>query len=402
VSIGKFFKAHLKFFVGVVLLMLAGALAIGGLVYYRHQQFMEPIRAFQALQLALSAGDKIGLAGLADFRSLSGDFVRAALAVYQQPAVNEEQQVEMQDDAQRQTLKVLAGKKPAKSEDAKQRKPFTPVPPVPVDVVAQIAAGLKMEVTPEEPDILRAMGPKLEAALRDVIALLAAGLRRDAPPEEILARLAAEWRDVSAQIAAGLTSETMPGGMQLRSQFTHKGLQAEFPVRLLMERRNGVWVVTRLLNAQELLNRYKEAAAALRAGDIAVRTDENEKIRARMHAHFYEPQCLASVNLLSGKRDAVLVVKVTASNTDTTPMLHVNLLCEVRAGNGKPVLLSRQLNVARRVNGGGSFANTWTVVLDANSEEAVRLLQAGPLSCTVEPKSLGVGGGEILYPRKFE
>jgi hypothetical protein len=274
---------------------------------------------------------------MVDFRALSEDLVLAGIAAYPQAAMNETQKAEMQDKAQRLALKALEAGKDAKPETVLPRKLFEPVPFVPEDVIVQFTAGMKLEKT--------------------------------------------------------------SGGVQIRSQFTHNGLQTNFPLRLLRERRQNGWLVTRLLNAQELVSLYKGATDAVLAADEAKLAEKNEKILSRMRAHFDSPQCLASVNLMGSKQEVMLVVKVTAKNTDTTTLHNVNLLCDVRAGNGTPVY-SRQLNVVQRVYGGGAFSNTWTVVLEADSEEAARLLQAGPLSCTVDPKVMSVGMGEILYPRK--
>ena len=336
-AIQGFFKAHVRIFAGLALVALVGAIAFGIVAFQRYRTGVDT--AFQTLRLALQTGDKLMLATMVDFRALSEDFVRAVVAVHPQAATDEMQQLELQDEAQRQVLKALAGKKSTKAGAAAPRKIFTPVPLVPEDIIAQIAAGLKLEITTD--------------------------------------------------------------GAQLGSKFTHEVLQTDFPLRLRMERRQDAWRVTRLLNAQEVVGLHKAAMDAIRAGDDAAWTAENEKILARMHAHFNAPTCLAAVNLMAGKREAILVVKVTADNTDTTTLHHVNLLCDVRAGNGSSVY-SRQLNTVQRVSGGGSFANTWTVVLEAGSEDAARLLRAGPLSCTVEPKVMSVGVGEVLYPHKTD
>ena len=333
-AIQRFFKAHLKLFAGLALVALAAALAAAAVRFYLYRT--GPDYAFANLRAALVEGDKAGLAAMVDFRALSEDLVLAALTVYPQAAGDETRKAEMQDEAQRLVLKALETGKATKPEVALPRKLFEPVPFAPEDVIAQFAAGMQL---------------------------------------------------------AQSSGET-----QIRSRFTHNGLQTDFPLRLLMERRQDGWRVTRLLNARELVSLYKGATDALLAEDKAKLAEKNEKIMARMHAHFHAPQCLASVNLMSSKQEAMLVVKVTANNTDKATLHNVNLLCDVRAGNGTPIY-SRQLNVAQRVYGGGAFSNIWTVVLDADSEDAARLLQAGPLSCTVEPKVMNVGAGEVLYPR---
>ena len=133
--------------------------------------------------------------------------------------------------------------------------------------------------------------------------------------------------------------------------------------------------------------------------DEAKLVDKNEKIADRMQTHFSSPRCLASAHLLGSKQEAMLVVKVTAQNKDTTTLHNVNLLVDVRAGSGSSVY-TRQLDVVQRVFGGGEFSNTWTIVLEPDSEDAARLLQAGPLSCTATPRVMSVGAGEMLYPRK--
>jgi hypothetical protein len=330
-----FFKAHLKVFAGFVCAALIVSLAAGGILFHRYRT--GPDYAFKNLRAALNEGDKAKLATMIDFRSLSEDLSQAVFAVYPQTVADETRRAEMQDEAQRLVLKALATGKDTKSDVVLPRKLFAPVPVVPEDVIAQFVAGMQLEQTPD--------------------------------------------------------------GAQIRSRFTHNGLQKDFPLRLVMERRQGGWLVTRLYNAQEVVSLYKEAVDAILAEDEANLADKNDKIISRMRAHFDSSQCLASANLMGDRQEAMLVVKVTAKNTDATTLHNVNLLCDVRADNGTPVY-SRQLNVVQRVYGGEEFANTWTIVLDADSEEAARLLRAGRLSCTVEPQVMSVGAGEILYQRK--
>ncbi|MDR2695885.1 MAG: DUF2939 domain-containing protein [Deltaproteobacteria bacterium] len=333
-AIQRFFKAHRRCLVRLTLVALVAGLAAAAAWLYLYR--IGPDYAFANLRAALAEGDKAQLAAMVDFRALSEDLVLAALAVHPQAAANETRKAEMQDEAQRLVLKSLAAGKAAKPEVALPRKLFDPVPFAPEDAVAQFAAGMQLVKS--------------------------------------------------------------SGETQIRSRFTHNGLQTEFPLHLLLESRQGDWRVTRLLNARELVSLHKGAVEALLAEDEARLAEKNEKIMTRMRAHFHAPQCLASVSLMGGKQEAMLVVKVTASNTDEATLHNVNLVCDVRAGNGTP-LYSRQLNVVQRVYGGGAFSNTWTVALDADSEDATRLLQAGPLSCTVEPKVMNVGLGEVLYRR---
>jgi hypothetical protein len=330
-AIQRFFRAHRKSLAGLVFAVLIVSLAAGAVLFHRYRT--GPDYAFKNLRAALNEDDKVRLATMVDFRSLSEDLIQAA---YPQ-ATNEAQKAEMRDEAQRRALKALAAGKDAKPAIALPRRLFEPVPFVPEDVVAQFAAGMKLEKASD--------------------------------------------------------------GVQIRSQFTHNGLQTNFPVRLLMERRQSGWLVTRLLNAQDLVSLYKGAMDAVLAEDEAKLAEKNEKIVSKMRLHFDSPQCLAAVNLMGSQQEAMLVVKVTAKNTDTATLHNVNLLLDVRASNGS-LAYSRRLEVVQRVYGGGEFSNTWTVVLDANSEEAARLLRAGPLSCTVEPKVMSVGVGEILYLRK--
>ena len=333
-AIRDFFRKRRKLFVGVALAAFIVSLAAGSVLLYRYRTGAD--YAFGKLRAALTEGDKVRLATMVDFRALSEDVVLAVLAAYPQTVADAEHRAEMRDEAQRLVLKALAAGKDAKPEPATPRKLFAPVPVVPEDVIVQFAAGMKCEKT--------------------------------------------------------------LGQAQILSRFTHNGLQTAFPVRLLMERRQGDWLVTHLLNAQEVVGLYKGAMDAIQADDEAKLAEKNEKIMAKMRAHFNAPQCLASVDLMDSRQEALLVIKVTANNTDATTMHSVNLWCDVHADNGARVY-ARQLNVVQRVDKGGDFANTWTVVLDADSEEAVRLLQAGRLSCTVEPRVMSVGLGEVLYPR---
>ena len=334
-AVQRFFDAHRKLIAGLALAALIVALAAGGLLYDRYRT--GPAHAFKTLHAALSEGNKASLATMIDFRALSEDLVQAVFAVHPQAAANETRRMEIRDEAQRLALKALTTGQDAKRTAVPPRKLFEAVPFVPEDVIAQLTAGMKLE--------------------------------------------------------------NVSGEVRICSQFAHNELQTNFPVRLLMERRQGRWLVTRLLNAQELVTLYTGAMNAILAEDEAKLTKKNEQILTRMRTYFASPQCLVSASLMSDRQEAMLVVKVMAKNTDTATLHNVNLLCDVRASDGTPVY-SRQLNVIQRVYGGGEFSNTWTVMLDAGSEEAARLLQAGPLSCTVEPKVMSVGVGEVLYPRK--
>ena len=331
----SFFREHRKLIAGLGLALVLASLAAGAALLYRYRT--GPDSVFSSLRTALAEGDKAALASLMDFRSLSADIVQAVFTVYPQSAAQEKQKTDMQDEAQRLALKALTDGKDAKSETAQPRKLFEAAPFVPADVFAQLAAGMTLEKAAD--------------------------------------------------------------GAQILSRFTHHKLQTDFPVQLRLERRQGEWKVTRLLNAQELVKLYKDSMAALLAADEVTLAEKNEKIMSRMRAHFHEPQCLASAQQMGSKHEVMLVIKVTANNKETTTLHSVNLLCELRASNGAPVY-SRQVEAVQRVFGGGAFSNTWTMVLDADSGDAVKLLQAGPLSCTVEPKVMSVGVGEILYPRK--
>jgi hypothetical protein len=333
-AILQFFRAHLKFLARFALAALLVSLVAGSVLYYRYRT--GPGYVFKSLRAALNEADRAELATIIDFRSLSEDIVAAVLAVYPQAATNEMQKAEMRDEAQRQALKALAVKPGAKQETALPRKLFEPLPFLPEDFIAQFAAGMKLEKTADN--------------------------------------------------------------ARIHSHFTHNGLQANFPVRLLMEHRPGGWLVTRLLNAPELVNLYKGAMDVIRTEDEAKLAEKNAQTIAKMRTYFDSPQCLAAMNPVSDRLEVMLVIKVTAQNTSATTLHNVNILCDVRAGDGTQAY-ERQLNVVQRVDGGGSFSNTWTVLLDSNGPEAAKLLQAGPLSCTVEPKVMSVGAGEMLYLR---
>jgi hypothetical protein len=320
----------------IVGILVVLALSLGAGGAFFHVYSSGPDYAFKSLKSALRDDDKAKIATIMDFRSLSEDLIHAVLAVYPKSAANETQAAELRDEAQRQAFKALSAGKASKQEAVPPRKLFEPVPFVTEDLIPQLAAGMQLEKSK---------------------------------------------------------------GVQILTKFNHSGLQTVFPLRLLMERRQDKWRVTRLLNAMELVGLYKGAMDVILAADEAKLAEKNEKITAKMRAHFDSPKCIASMNRMGGKHEAMLVVKVTAVNKEPATLHNVNLLCEVRASNGTPVY-SRQLSVVQRVFGGDAFSNTWTIALDADSEEAARLLQAGPLSCSVEPKVMSVGVGEVLYPRK--
>ena len=184
-----FFQKYQKVFAGLGLALLLGALAVGAVLLYRYRT--GPDSVFANLRTALMEGDKAGLAAIMDFRSLSEDIVLAVFAVDPPDTAQAHRKAEMQDEAQRLVLKALADGKNTKPEPVPPRKLFERVPFMPSDVVPQFATGMTLEKTAKD--------------------------------------------------------------AQIHARVTHHGLQRDFPVRLLMERRQGGWQVTRLLNAQELV-----------------------------------------------------------------------------------------------------------------------------------------------------
>ena len=334
-GIRHFFESHAKIPVVAGLTAFIVALAAGVFLFYHY--LTGPDYAFATLRAALNEDNKAKLAVIVDFRALSADIVQAVLAVYPQAAADETRQAEMCDEAQRLALKALSAVRNTKHEAVPPRKLFEAVPFVPDDVITQFTAGMRLEKT--------------------------------------------------------------SGEARIYSSFTHNGLQTKFPVCLLMERRRDGWLATRLLNARELVSLYKRAADALMAEDEAKLAEKNEQIRSKMRGHFASPQCLAAASLSGDRQEVMLVVKVAAKNTEATTLHNVNLLCDVRASDGRQVY-SRQLHVVRRVYAGEAFLNTWTVLLDVDGEDAAGLLRAGPLSCFVEPTAMSIGVGEVLYLRK--
>ncbi len=348
----NFLQAHTRLCAICALGVCLMALGAGGFFFYRYRT--GPDYAFKMLHKALADGDTAVPAKMIDFSALSDDIVRAVLTVQPSPAASEADKAEMRDEAQRLVLRSLAHARVSgggggghgesggehggggKGSPPPPRKMHDPVPALPEDAVAQLAAGLKPEKTRE--------------------------------------------------------------GVVLRGVFTNNVLHTEFPVRLLMERRNGGWAVTRLLNAVELAELYKSARDALKAEDEAALAEKNEKIFEEMRPYFEAPACAVSVGVLSDKVEALMLIKATAKNSGAETLQNVNMLCSVTDAAGN-TLFERQLNAVRRVFPGRMFENSWTVSLDAAAPATQALLNAGPLSCTVRPLVMTLGNGKLLYPR---
>jgi hypothetical protein len=319
-------------------------LAAGG--GYAYVYFTGAEHAFKKLRRALNEADGAGLAAMVDFSALSSDFARAVLGTYPRVGENEdERRREIGREAQRRILDALAhARENAKGggHDGKEsappppRKLFDPVPLLPPDVIGQISAGLRLD--------------------------------------------------------------RAPGGVVLSSAFAHNVLRADFPVRLLFERRRDGWVVAGLLNARELTETFKRGADALRAGDEAKLAERNAGIAAEMGRHFSSPSCAVSAGMLADGLEALMIIRVEARNSGGEALQNVNLMCRVSGATGKE-LFSRQLQAVQRVFSGEDFKYSWTVSLDAGAAETRDILNSAPLVCSVEPKVMTLGDGRLLYPR---
>ena len=305
--------------------------------FFIYRSLTGPEHAGKQLRQALIEANSMQLAASVDFAKLADDLARAVLAACPELAQGEEALAEMKDEAQRLLLKALSESQIKSEEKKAPRKPFEPVPFLPPDFIAQLAGALRFEAGP--------------------------------PPV-------------------------------LRTKFVHPVLEAEFNISLALERKQGQWQISRLLNADEVVAAYQQASAALRAEDEARLAEKNEKIKEQMLEHLSTLTCTVSAALLGNKSEGLMVIHVQGANPGELTVNNATFGCRVSSQSDSPLLYTQQLAMSQQIAGGGKFSESWALELDPAKPEHNKILQAGPLSCTVELLMLSLSNGKILYPHK--
>lgn len=330
---------RLRLVLGISLAMIV--LAVGGAYgwkTYKHRQ--GPEFALQNINKSLLAGKKEDLARMVDFRALA---THLAATIYahrpQTPAQGTRDQSVMllADNVQRILLTAL---EPAKDDKAP--------PPV--------------------------------------------------PPETPLAPLPANF---SAQLAGKLTLQSQKEGTALALVKINYGrVEKEFPLLLLMEDKPDGWRMTKLANADEVVDLFVQSERYLQDQRDQALKEKNDEQLNRMNAQLEIRSCTAASQRLSDKKTVLLSAQLIALNRGPHTIHNMNLLATLTPANAPDKHYQRRINIAVRMPPGEHMTHTYNVELNLDNPEDAALAAAGPLQCTITPSAMALSSGEVLYLRE--
>lgn len=334
-DIKGFCKKHKKLLLMCVIVLMVAGGSLGGLRYYYVQK--SPEKAVQNIILALQKGNRVALATLVDFRSLSETFSQQLLSTYR--AEKMPPLPELAEMFQQKVLDTL-GAKVDDSAKAAKLPLFAPLNPFPPDTLAQIATTLKLE-------------------------------------------------KVDGNYALA------------RAKVDYPRAEKSFTLLFTMDKNGSdAWRITKIVNAPEIIQAFMASEASIEQQKAAALAEKNAEQRKRMNEQFVLHSCTAVAGLLSDNQTALLTVEIMGRNPGPHAVLNFNVEASL-IGKKRPTEPSVfLLNLAKRTLQGEDFAHTWNITLDLQNPEHLYLLQEKNLQCTIQFNNMGLGSGEMLFVRK--
>lgn len=316
-------------------------LAVGGAYGWKVYTFRKgPEHAVELLRKALQDTRLDTLAKMVDFRDLSLDMAQNIIAVRPRAAPQartpEEAQALLAETIQQTLLQSLES---ARSPDNAKAPipPGAPLAPLPMNFITQLADGLAIQSTKD-------------------------------------------------------------GVVFLRKDVEYPRAETTFPLVLLMENRPGWnWVVTRVVNAEELVRMFTAAEDNLQRQRDAAFDEKNALELRLMNNQLRLVSCTAHAQRLSGKNTAILSMEVIGHNIGKDAVHNLNLRVAL---TGSSVTAEKQVNMAQRINPGENFSYTWNADISEPTPENEGLLQADNLQCSATPHSMTLSSGKLLYIRE--
>lgn len=333
--------------------ILGALLVLGGIGFalYKNAEARTLDYAVARLNEAIAQRDERALAKFVDFRKFSQDFVRAASPWMPDPPTTDEAFGERVDAIQWALLEHL--RQPPVKESAKEEE-------------AKKAA----EANPPEPRFDQLRPPALW-------------------PEMFFEQLTAHpWR-----VQAKEGNLAVVG-----TEIEHAGWGGVLPLRLVLERQDDGWRVTRLGNAGELAQTYAEALQSFRDRRVALFHAENASIRERMNAYCYILGIEAKVANVKPDGTSLLLIRAEGVNIGKGPMLNAGLVCTITDAWGSEVA-RLPLNVTRQVQPGDSFVQQWNVEVSPPPEILARLSRNSKLVCKWSLTAVTLGVGRFIFPK---
>lgn len=217
-------------------------------------------------------------------------------------------------------------------------------------------------------------------------------------PEELLKKpIYILPEDIIVQLGANLQLRNGDKNSQIiLTSFEHPILKQHFPLVLRMLKTNDGWIISDLVNAQELVSSFRKI---LEDRLKTIRTRQVEKAKAiikEMHEAMDIQSCTAQAGLISDHKTVLLVVHLMARNKTGLTVKNVN--AATRISNARNVVvLERNLNSVEPTPPGGDFSYRWIIELDSASEEGHRLLTTGPLSCAVTWRTMTMSSARVYH-----
>lgn len=319
----------------IIILVAAG----GALGWKRYQYRKSPDYAVATLINALAPPRLEQLAALVDFRALAHDFAAHIYA------------------ARPQTVRHSADPQEAVALMADE-------------VQRQLLAALEQALTPEK-------------------------TRKPLPPDAPLAPLP---DTLIPQLAEKLTLRSTRDNLAfLHAEIEYPRAETMFPLILLMEQRPAQgWVVTRVANAQDVVQHFVRAEASLQEQRQRALLEKNQLEQLRMDAQLSILSCTLHAERLSDKKTFLLTLEIFGFDKGPHSIHNLNFDVTI-VGAGDPI--QRRLNMARRIAPGEHFSYIWHMDLDPQNPEDKALMAASDLQCMAHPRAMALSSGELLYIR---
>ncbi|MBQ7618035.1 MAG: hypothetical protein IJS50_04095 [Desulfovibrio sp.] len=217
-------------------------------------------------------------------------------------------------------------------------------------------------------------------------------------PEELLKKpLYLLPPDILAQLAKNLTLQKKGAeAAVLTSSFEHPLFKRKFPLVFALREINGLWKVTDVLNAHELVTTLKNLLEERLQAGRDLYFAKMDKIVKTMHETLEIQSCTAEAGLISDHKTLLVVVQILARNKTGLTIKNVNATTPIFGQKGQ-LLLSRQLSSTEATPPSSDFSHTWTIELDGNSELGRKVLASGPLTCKPTWRTMTMSNARVYH-----
>ncbi len=327
-----------KFKILIILVLLAG-LSVGGYFGWKHYKFLQsPEHYVEKLNAALNANNKAELATLLDLRKITEELAARFLSA---PLPNES--VKPQDTGPTQLAETMQ--------------------------LAFIDALLTRDQEPAP-----------------------------APPKNPLRPIEPFPDDFAKQLVGNITLKSASENSAVAQVNIHYPRTKKDVTFLLQIEKKPDWIMTRVLNIDQLLQIYIEEEKimdAMRQDAYITKMNENAK---RMKAQFIVHSCFAFMQTVSRQDGGILIVRVKGYNKGPHIIRNMTLETVVSATNPQgPFSFKRNLHSATRILPAVDLEDSYTLELDPNNAEDAAILQGHGFSCTATPTTMTLGNGEFLF-----